>query len=126
MIEVRDLVKTCEACPAQWEFRTNGDRPVYVRYRSGYLSICIGPPGAHASEAVMGTEVLGATLGHGYDGCLEWETVEAALALLSPESLDPAGAADAVLKENIAELPDDLRDFVNGSLRSDPEQEGGE
>lgn len=35
MIEINNLKQTCAACPAQWEFTTFEDRPVYVRYRWG-------------------------------------------------------------------------------------------
>lgn len=42
MRKVVELVKTCEACPAQWEGKTDDGKFVYVRYRHGGLSIGFG------------------------------------------------------------------------------------
>jgi len=39
MLRVVRLSQTSPACPVQWEGRTSDDRPVYVRYRFGYLSV---------------------------------------------------------------------------------------
>lgn len=75
MIEVKNLEHTCEACPSQWEFRTFQDRPVYVRYRWGYLSICVGPPGGDVYDAVGGFEVFGEQLGDSMDGVIGWSEV---------------------------------------------------
>jgi len=75
MIQVKDLEQTSMACPAQWEFRTFQDRPVYVRYRWGYLSVCIGPPGGDVYDAVGGFEIVGEDLGDNLDGFVEWEAV---------------------------------------------------
>ncbi len=74
-MKVRDLLDCGTACPAQWEGRTDDDRPVYVRYRWGYLSVCVGPPGGDADSAVGGVEVHGEQIGDEYDGFIEWEQV---------------------------------------------------
>ena len=70
---VNDLVQTCSACPSQWEFRTFENRPVYVRYRWGYLSIRIGYKNADIDDAVSGLEIYGEDLGDEWDGFLEEE-----------------------------------------------------
>jgi hypothetical protein len=75
MIEVKDLEQTCAACPAQWEFRTFRDRPAYVRFRWGHLSIRIGPPGGDVYDAVGGYEIYSEQMSDGMDGSIEWEKV---------------------------------------------------
>ena len=66
---------TSVAAPAQWEGRTEDDRPVYVRYRWGYLSVRVGAPGGEARSAVLGTEIHGEKIGGDYDGAIEWAEV---------------------------------------------------
>lgn len=39
MIFVRQITKTCEACPAQWEGTTDTHEQIYVRYRSGNFRV---------------------------------------------------------------------------------------
>ena len=68
-------VPMTSACPAQWEGRTEGDRPVYVRYRWGYLSVRVGPPGGNLSSAVGGITVYGEQIGDELDGSIEWVEV---------------------------------------------------
>ena len=75
-MEVNELIQTCGACPSQWEFRTFSNRPVYVRYRWGYLSIQIGDPDSDVMDAVGGFEVFGEELGGGFDGTIGWKAVE--------------------------------------------------
>lgn len=72
---IKDLVQTCGACPAQWEFRTFEDRPVYVRYRWGYLSIRIGGAGEDIDSAVAGEEIYGEHLAGEWDGVIEEEKI---------------------------------------------------
>ena len=74
-MKVRDLSDYGTACPAQWEGRTDDDRPVYVRYRWGYLSVRVGPPGGDTSSAVTGVEVHGEQVGGEFDGAIEWRQV---------------------------------------------------
>lgn len=40
---VTELTKTCDACPAQWEGRTEDGGWVYVRFRWGGLRVGFGP-----------------------------------------------------------------------------------
>jgi hypothetical protein len=35
---VTELRETCGGCPSQWEGKTEGGQPVYIRYRYGWLS----------------------------------------------------------------------------------------
>jgi hypothetical protein len=39
MISVTKLIKTCDACPAQWEGETEEGKYVYIRFRFGQLRI---------------------------------------------------------------------------------------
>lgn len=55
---VVQLKQTCDVAPAQWEGRTDGDRPVYIKGRHGVLSVRIGPAGGSISEAVRGEELI--------------------------------------------------------------------
>lgn len=48
---------------------------MYVRYRWGYLSVRVGPPGGDASSAVGGVEVHGEQIGDEFDGFIEWKRV---------------------------------------------------
>ena len=74
-MKIKDPVMTCSACPAQWQGRTEGDRPVYVRYRWGYLSVRVGPPGGKMRSAVGGLQVYGEQVGDEYDGAIAWREV---------------------------------------------------
>ncbi len=73
-MKIENLACTCGACPSQWEFLTDNDRNVYVRYRWGYLSVRVSLE-AHG-DAVCGPEIYGQQIGEGLDGCLEWGEVE--------------------------------------------------
>jgi len=74
-MKIKNPEMTCSACPAQWHGRTQGERPVYVRYRWGYLSVRVGPPGGDSQSAVGGVEVYGEQVGDEYDGFIEWREV---------------------------------------------------
>jgi hypothetical protein len=86
-IEINDLVKTCSGCPSQWEFYTFDKRPVYVRYRWGYLSVRIGAPNAEMSEAYTGVAIIGRQLGDNLDGSIDWKYVKEHLDMLSKEHI---------------------------------------
>lgn len=74
-MKIKDPVQTCTACPAQWQGQTEDDRPVYVRYRWGYLSVKVGPPGGDSWSAVGGVRVYGEQIGDEYDGSIGWRDV---------------------------------------------------
>ena len=69
-IKVASLVRTCESCPSQWEGMTVNNRPIYIRYRWGYLSVRIGKEGGSVDDAVGADEVFGKQIGSEYSGCL--------------------------------------------------------
>ena len=80
---VRDLKQTCTGCPSQWEARTvDDDRPVYIRYRYGYLSVDVGPPGGSVFDAIdagmKDGEYMGAQIGQEWDGFISWPQVQEA------------------------------------------------
>ena len=74
-MRIKDLMVMTSACPAQREGRTEGVRPVYVRYRWGYLSVRVGPPGSDLSSAVGGITVYGEQIGGELDGSIAWGDV---------------------------------------------------
>jgi len=76
-VKLTSLTQTCGACPSQWEGRaTNDDRPVYIRFRHGRLSIRIGPPGDTMDSAVGGIEIYHEYIGGQHDGQIDWPEVE--------------------------------------------------
>jgi len=59
MIRVTTVVRTCTACPDQWEGITDDNRQIYARGRHGYLEIRVGPIGDMSRfAAVTGALVL--------------------------------------------------------------------
>ena len=74
MILVKEIEQTLVACPSQWEGITDDDRPIYIRYRWGFLSVRIGPPGDKSEfAAVRGKEIFRKKLGGANDGILSHE-----------------------------------------------------
>ncbi|GAF71645.1 unnamed protein product [marine sediment metagenome] len=41
-LKVKELYRTCCACPAQWEGETINGRPIYIRYRYGFFAFSVG------------------------------------------------------------------------------------
>ena len=41
-MQVKELRRTCHSFPSQWEAKTVDGKFVYIRYRSGYLSVGVG------------------------------------------------------------------------------------
>ena len=87
-IKAKELKQTCAACPSQWEGRTEDDKSIYIRYRWGYLSVCIGQKGGGIGSAVNSKEVFGKQLGDDLDGSLSEEEMRAAahIIIIEPES----------------------------------------
>jgi len=73
MLRVRSVMQTCDACPTQWEGRSDDDRPVYARYRFGRLLVRIGPPQGDIDSAVTGEVVVGLDHGDELDGTLTYD-----------------------------------------------------
>jgi len=75
-MDVRNLLQTCPARPAQWEGNTEDGRPVYIHYRHGHLLVLVGEPGEGVWDAcARGTEILSEQLGDPQDGELTWEAM---------------------------------------------------
>ncbi len=68
-LEILELTKTCEACPAQWEGMVAGGQHLYIRYRWGVLRCDIG------EETVYQQRVGGE-----YDGYMEDDEMQRHLA----------------------------------------------
>ena len=78
-MRVKEIERTCIACPSQWEGKTDDDRPIYIRYRWGYLSVCLGPSGGDIWSAVGGEEIYGKQLGDDLDGFLTYQRLREVL-----------------------------------------------
>jgi hypothetical protein len=71
---VKTCVMTCEWYPSQREGVTTGRRPIYVRYRHGYLSVRIGQVGQTIDDAIRsGREIVGCAVGDNLDGAMAYE-----------------------------------------------------
>lgn len=79
MMKITELVRTCYACPSQWEGRTACGHPIYIRYRWGRLSVRIGLIGESEWGAVEGQEIIGLPIGDGMDGFMEYQTLKGIL-----------------------------------------------
>lgn len=76
-MKLKGLIQTCDACPSQWDARTTGDdRPVYIRYRHGRLSVRVGPPGGDTDSALSWIEIYHEYIGGELDGSIEWKEVK--------------------------------------------------
>ncbi len=74
-MKLKNVKCTCGACPSQWEATTEDNKPVYIRYRWGYLSIREGEIGGDVWSAVDGNEIYGSQLGEDLDGVISWDKV---------------------------------------------------
>jgi hypothetical protein len=71
--KILELEKTCSACPTQYEgfiLTHKGKRPIYIRYRWGYLSMRVGDINANFEDAIFGFEFYGEQIGDYLDGLL--------------------------------------------------------
>src|SRR3989338_8330316 len=72
-VVVKACEQTCEWVPSQWEGSTTDGRPIYARYRHGYLSIRVGRVGQRIQQAVRsGREIVGLTIGDDLDGVMTY------------------------------------------------------
>ena len=70
-MKFKTLVKTCSACPSQWEGQLEDGRYVYIRFRWGHLSVRASAESI--DEAVTGGEELysgGPDDVHPFDGVM--------------------------------------------------------
>jgi hypothetical protein len=78
-IVVKHIEKTCNACPSQWEGRAVDNRPIYIRYRWGWLSVHLGRIGHSINDAVRSRPWYDTRLGDSLDGFLDEADLEAEL-----------------------------------------------
>ena len=72
MFKIKELKRTCIACPTQYEGILDNGHSIYIRYRWGKLSIRISyGKSSNVNDAVKGHEVFTATLGGSLDGVLD-------------------------------------------------------
>jgi hypothetical protein len=76
MFKIASLDQTCLRSPSQWEGRTDDNRPFYVRYRWGTLTVQLGE--RDADDGYDGEMLFEAKIGGSLAGELEWNEVEAA------------------------------------------------
>jgi len=73
-MKIIKLIKTCDACPAQWEGKLEDGRMLYFRYRYGHLSVRISPEVTDdIMDAVDGEEIFGTFIGDELDGSMSEE-----------------------------------------------------
>lgn len=78
-LQITKLKRTCGGCPAQWEGEDSEEKPIYIRFRWGYLSIRQGEKGEDIMSAVKGQEIFGKKLSDSLDGCLSFEDLKDAV-----------------------------------------------
>lgn len=73
-LRVKSIIRTCYACPSQWEGETEDGRKVYVRYRHGLLSVGLGATMDEAVDDSPGW--FESVLTDEDDGFMRWADVE--------------------------------------------------
>ena len=80
MLKVVELQNINEGAPAQWQGHDSSENPVYVRYRGGYLSVCVGRKGDSIFSAVYGDEIFGRQVGDAHSDEMSFDELKAATA----------------------------------------------
>jgi hypothetical protein len=71
-MKVVEIKKTCQAYPAQWEGALDDGRKIYIRYRSGNLTLRVSRQKTwDVMEAVKRNPMFTKSVGNG--GCMEFE-----------------------------------------------------
>lgn len=78
-LDLSQLVKTCSACPTQWEGPVPGVGKIYFRYRWGGASVWRHPDENAELFAHGGEDIYHGSHGDGLDGFMEDEQVFAIL-----------------------------------------------
>jgi len=71
MARFQVLIKTCEACPSQWEGQLDDDLYLYIRYRWGVLSVGIG----ETLDEAIGNRNFLEKVGDTFDGVMSTSTM---------------------------------------------------
>ncbi len=67
---IKNLVRTCLACPSQWMAETEEGRAVYIRFRWGHLTVGIGND---IDEAVSAKPIFARQVSDDMDGFMTEE-----------------------------------------------------
>ncbi len=79
------LKQTCVACPSQWMAYTTDGRLVYIRYRSGWLTVHVGEMEMTNTLDVAGVDpILKIKLGDNLDGGIEWDRISTLIHAIYP------------------------------------------
>lgn len=71
MEKIVKLIKTCDACPSQWEGKTDKGEKVYIRYRWGCLRVSKSDGKSDdVYDAIPGIEIHYSEPGHELDGSI--------------------------------------------------------
>jgi len=73
MIKITKVIRTCWACPSQWELVDNEGYPYYIRFRYGFLSVRKGKKNKDILTAIEGKEVFSYNFGGVFSGYMEYE-----------------------------------------------------
>jgi len=79
-LEIKNIRKTCSACPTQWEGYLDDGRMFYIRYRYGRLAFRISEtPTDNVYDAVSGEALYMEQIGDDLDGFISLSRVKEAL-----------------------------------------------
>jgi len=75
--KIKELIKTCEVFPSQWQGTFEDGRMFYIRYRWGNLNVYVSKePTTEVFDAVNGDNILSLdNHGEQFDGYMENETM---------------------------------------------------
>lgn len=65
------MILTCGACPSQWEGYLEDGRMFYIRFRWGWLSICVSENPTEQVHEAMENEIYGQQISHNLDGVID-------------------------------------------------------
>jgi len=69
--KVNKIIRTCSACPSQWEGTLSDGRMIYIRYRWGFLTVSVSDgPTNSIDDAVKGYKIYSEQIGDPLDGIL--------------------------------------------------------
>lgn len=122
-IVITELLQTCGACPAQWEGMTAGGQYIYIRYRSGRLTVGIGATDSEAVDKSIHEPLVECRVGLYADGFMTTEEMQMYLGRLLdfPAVTDGANQLfNELLAACNAILPIIDNDFADGTSNYSP------